>query len=102
MQTVSSFRRPRRGFSLVEPLVALLVFAVGALGAAALFAHAARRLNRAAQITHTRDAALSRLARDASRPCDAFARGVQPLHLSWNDSASFAPTARPTGAPCTE
>ncbi len=37
----------RSGFGLVEAIVALVVFAVGALGAAALTAHAARWTTRA-------------------------------------------------------
>ncbi len=39
----------RSGFGLVEAIVALVVFAVGALGAAALTVHAARLTTRAAR-----------------------------------------------------
>ncbi len=49
--------RLRSGFGLAEVIVALVVFAVGALGAAALTAHAARLATEAAR----REAALRRV-----------------------------------------
>ena len=90
----------RAGHTLIEPLVALTVFAVGALGAAAVLTHAMHRLARSAQQAHTRDGAVAQLMQSAATPCPADARGVQPLVIQWTDSATAAVTVRNTGAPC--
>ncbi len=100
---MSHLLRPARGgHALVEALVALTLLAVGALGAAALFAHAARRLTRTAQLAHARDAARARRSLDAAQPCAAGTRGVQPLVVQWTDSATGAVSVRAEGAPCVE
>ncbi len=93
-------RPPRRGHTLIEPIVALTLLALGALGAAALLATAAHRLARSAQLAHTRDDAQARAMRLASAPCAVDLRGVRTLPFDWTDSATGQPHARAGGTPC--
>ena len=95
-------RRASSGHTLLEPIVALVLLAVGALGAAAVLAHAVQRLARTAQLGHTRDDALARAMRSAAQPCLVPSRAVQPLTIEWVDSATRLSHVRAWAAPCAE
>lgn len=94
------FRPERRGHTLVEPIIALVLLALGALGSAALLANAAHRLTRSAQRAHTRDDAQARAMRVAAVPCAADLRGVRALPFDWTDSSSGVSNSRAGGTPC--
>lgn len=90
----------RDGFTLVEVLVALVVFAIGALGLAAETAALTRQVGigqRAAVVTA---AATARLERLRARACASRTNGVETvrhhsvpladLHWSWRDPGDSA------------
>lgn len=75
------------GFSLVEVLVALLIFAVGALGLAAETAALARQVARARRAAWASAAAAGRLERLQSGACDTRADGSE---LVWQGGSAIA------------
>jgi Tfp pilus assembly protein PilV len=78
----------RRGFTLVELLVALVILDLALLGLVAASAVAARQLADARVRSHAAATALSRLEWAASRPCDGaqYGSAVQGAGLreSWS------------------
>ena len=68
--------RRRAGFTLVELLVAMMVFAVGMLGLAATAATVTRLMGGATRQTIAANIAQSRLERLRSSPCGTLAAGV--------------------------
>jgi prepilin-type N-terminal cleavage/methylation domain-containing protein len=90
----------RNGFTLVEVLVALVIFAIGALGLAAETAALTRQIGigqRAAVVTA---AATARLERARARACESRADGIETvryhsvrladLEWSWRDPGDSA------------
>jgi prepilin-type N-terminal cleavage/methylation domain-containing protein len=86
------------GFTLVEVLVALLVFAVGALGLAAETAALTRLVARSRRVARVSAAAAMRLERLQAGACDARANGTElvmhggsalaALHWSWSQAGT--------------
>lgn len=88
------------GFTLVEVLVALLVFAVGALGLAAETAALMRQAARSRRTARVSAAAAMRLERLQAGACEVRANGTElvmqggsalaSLHWSWSQAATGA------------
>jgi Tfp pilus assembly protein PilV len=74
-----SLPRPRRGGTLIELLVALLLLDLAILTLAAVSAVAARRIGDAGRLNRSTAAAANRLERTASRPCAALSNGSAVL-----------------------
>lgn len=68
--------RRRAGFTLVELIVAIMVFAIGMLGLAATAASVTRLMGGAKRQTIAANVAQSRLERLRSSPCATLAGGV--------------------------
>lgn len=68
--------RTRIGFSVVEVLVALIIFSVAALGSAAAVGMAAREHLRASAKRDALDAVRVSAARLTSTPCDSLVAGA--------------------------
>lgn len=89
--------RPR-GFTLVEVVVALLVFAIGALGLAAETAALTRLVARSRRTARVSAAAAMRLERLQAGACEARSNGTElvmhggsalaALHWSWSQAGS--------------
>ncbi|NUQ20772.1 MAG: prepilin-type N-terminal cleavage/methylation domain-containing protein [Gemmatimonadaceae bacterium] len=76
----------RRGFTIVELLVAMMVFAVGVLGLAATTATVARLMGSASRQTIAATVAQSRIEKLRARSCAALASGsetVRGVTSSW-------------------
>ena len=86
-------RRPtgsRAGFTLVELLVAMMVFAVGMLGLAATAASVTRMMGGAKRQTIASTVAQSRLEKIRSSPCGSLVSGsetVRGISNTWTVSA---------------
>lgn len=88
----------RRGFTLVEVLVALLVFAVGALGLAAETAALMRQVARSRRAARVSAAAATRLERLQAGACTSRSNGTElvmqggsalaALHWSWDPAVA--------------
>ena len=90
----------RTGLTLIEVLVALVVFAIGALGLAAETAALTRQMGRGQRAAIVSGAAMARLERLRARACDLRAPGVETvtyqavplaeLQWSWRDPGDSA------------
>lgn len=81
--------RPRRGFTLVELMVAIVIMAVGVLGLAGTAALVSRLSGGAAQETLAADVASSRFEKMRSLSCASIASGsdtTRGMQESWGDS----------------
>ena len=67
---------PRAGFTLVELMVAIMIFAVGMLGLAATAASVTRMMGGARRQTLAATAAQSRIERLRSSPCSTLTSGA--------------------------
>jgi prepilin-type N-terminal cleavage/methylation domain-containing protein len=70
-------RKPRAGFTLVELLVAMMVFAVGMLGLAATAATVTKLMGGAKRQTIASTVAQSRMERLRSSPCGSLVAGTE-------------------------
>lgn len=98
-RTESSFTErstPRRGFTVVEVLVALLVVAVGLLGVAGATAVALRASNAAIRERAATMRARSRLAMLEAGGCAGASSGERSLGASLVDRWTVAPAANGT------
>lgn len=81
--------QPRRGFTLVELMVAIVIMAVGVLGLAGTAALVSKLSGGAAQETLAADVASSRFEKMRSLSCASIAPGngvTRGMHESWGDS----------------
>lgn len=86
--------RPRRGFTLLEVVLAAFVFAVGVLALEAAAINALRQMRRSADLTLAADVARARLETLASSRCSAVQSGtdtVRSVVSAW----TVAPAAGP-------
>lgn len=90
-------RTQRRGFSLVEVLIAAFIFAVGALALEATAASSLRRMHRSSQLTLAAGIARSRLEYLAASRCADLRSGtdtVRSMVSTWIVEPVAAPTVR--------
>ena len=71
--------RPRAGFTLVELLVAMIIFAVGMLGLAATAGSVTRMMGGARRQTIAAQVAQSRIERLRAAPCTALTGGTETV-----------------------
>jgi len=88
--------RARRGFTLVELMVAIVIMAVGVLGLAGTASLVSRLTGGAAQQTLAATVASSRFERMRSLPCTSIAAGTDTtrgMQEAWGDS-TVAPSVK--------
>lgn len=99
--TASATRRTRRGFSLVELMVAMVLLAIGVLGLAGVSAYAVRQTNTAQARNAATLIAESRMEELRSRTCANVTAGTRTLPNgiveSWNVAAINSTTRSVTG-----
>jgi len=71
--------RAQRALTLVEIVVAILIFSVGALALAGTSALMARRISETARATVSTSVARNRLESSLSSPCSALTSGTEDL-----------------------
>lgn len=87
----------RRGFTLIELVIAAFVFAVGVLALEAMAASSLRRMRRSAQLTLAASVARSRLEKLGAGRCVGLANGsdtVRGIVSSWALEATPNPAIR--------
>ena len=83
--------KPRRGATLIELLVALLLLNLALLTLAAMSAVVARHVGDAGRRNRSAIAASSRLEQLTSRPCGAMTAGAGPLEPGVTETWSITP-----------